>query len=256
MDQMNEISPVKIIPELPGRWVWQDNKTIVFEPDEKRFPMGSHFEYKIDKKSCQSLNGRTLKKDFKFSFSTPSPSVYKIYPVPLTTRKKSSGTSRTPFIGLMFNQEVDEDRFLKSLIVGYKKSGRIDRINDISIVTASQVFTEDESQVNKDYLKFYDYVDNRSKTLKETDISNHVIFFKIDSPIPENTEFSVTIPQYSVIGKEGPNPTDRAQEFQFNTYGPLQLLIQSKTEIFDIQIPCSLTFSNPIKNFHPSQITF
>ena len=65
--------PVKITPEVKGRWQWVGTNATIFVPDV-RLPRATDFTVEVPKGS-KSLGGEAREKDVTMSFSTTRPAV-------------------------------------------------------------------------------------------------------------------------------------------------------------------------------------
>ncbi len=70
--------PVKITPEVKGRWQWVGTNATIFVPDV-RLPRATDFTVEVPKGS-KSLGGEALEKAFTMSFSTARPAVLRVDP--------------------------------------------------------------------------------------------------------------------------------------------------------------------------------
>src|SRR5690606_21261442 len=93
-------------PEPPGKWRWLGTRTVMFQP-EKRFPMATEYAVEIAE-GTKAVNGQTMKKAERWTFTTPPPVLVRKYP---------QGTSepRSPIVFAEFDQEIDQEKMLASI---------------------------------------------------------------------------------------------------------------------------------------------
>lgn len=172
--------PVKMTPEVSGRWNWVGTSAVTFVP-EKHLPRATSFVVEVPA-GTKALDGSVLDKAFSFKFTTPRPEIASIEPYPGSDDLKPDAK-----FTLRLNQPVD-----------------IRELERAITLTAGE---------------------------KETKIGVNVVKPKADndqlfevtprSPLPLASEVSIEVKE--LAGKEGSLRSEKAQKYDFSTYGPLAL---------------------------------
>ncbi|HRH44564.1 MAG TPA: alpha-2-macroglobulin family protein, partial [Pyrinomonadaceae bacterium] len=109
--EVSETVPVKLTPEVKGKWRWLGTDTLIFDADT-RFPMATKFTATIPKGTKSAIGG-ILTNDFTWTFTTPPPNIEAFAP-------------KTPYEGVFpsnaimttkFNQEIDVNAVLPKIRV-------------------------------------------------------------------------------------------------------------------------------------------
>jgi alpha-2-macroglobulin len=224
--------PVRLSPQPKGRWRWIGTKTLLFEP-EGRFPMATNYTVEIPA-GTKSINGGTLAAPKRWTFSTPPLQIKTKYPV-------GAPHPRNPVIFIEFDQRIDPQALLK-----YIELGTSNRETNLRLATAEEVAGDENARqmanaANKDYWT----------ALRATGGD-------ADKPLLTATNYTVTIKR-GAPSVEGNRVTTSPQSFDFQTYGPLQLI---KHDCGGHQRGCEpgwpwiLQFNNPLdlKAFDKTQI--
>lgn len=172
--------PVKMTPEVPGRWNWVGTTAVTFVP-EKHLPRATSFVVEVPA-GTKALDGSVLDKGFTFRFSTARPAVVSIEPSPGTDDLEPNAK-----FTLRVNQPVDMRELERaiSLTAGDKK-----RKIDVNI-----------TKPNAD--------------------NDQLFEVRPRSALPLASEVSMEVKD--LVGKEGGLRSEKAQQYDFNTYGPLAL---------------------------------
>ncbi len=93
--------PLKISPEVVGRWQWVGTRALVFVPAGGHLPGATRISVEVPA-GTRALDGATLKSAHRFSFSTPRPRVVRSSPY-----SGSEGLEPNTHVELRFNQPVD-----------------------------------------------------------------------------------------------------------------------------------------------------
>ena len=220
--------PVKITPEIPGKWRWIGTKTMIFEP-VTRFPMASEFRVEIPAGTKSSL-GKTLATTKTFTFKTPPPQVTTVYP-------KSNEVSRNPLIFVSFDQQIDPNAVLQKI-----------KLNGAGKTWKLRLATEDEM-----------LSDEKIKEFTEASPKNFWLAFRAVSEnpaeqnfvLPFNTPIEIVIPA-GTTSIEGTRATVKNQASSFRTYGAFELLKSSCDDHLASRRRCNtynsfdLEFSNKV----------
>lgn len=92
--------PLRITPEIPGRYRWMGTSTLSFLPDE---PLAYSTRYVVTVQApITAMDGATLTDDTMFSFVTPRPEVERKYPY----QDQEQVTLQEPYF-IRFNQAMD-----------------------------------------------------------------------------------------------------------------------------------------------------
>lgn len=107
VNKNNSFVPVKITPELAGKWHWSDTKTLSFVPDSDAWPGSTSFMVKVPS-GVTSLVGAAIQSEFKGGFSTPR----------LRINYLQSGQYRKgkpPLVMVTFDQQIERGEILQYL---------------------------------------------------------------------------------------------------------------------------------------------
>ncbi len=181
--------PLKITPEVKGRFRWLGTQTIAFEP-EGRMPFGTEYQAVIPAGTRSAL-GAVLDREVRFSFSTPRPALVSALPYRWGNQARPDTA-----IALELNQRVKTSQLLALLKVGELTA------RDLDVVP-------------------------RAKWEKLRDLGVHVVTWDPERtivlqpkrPLAKATHYTVTIAP-GLVG-EGPRPTTSALTHYFQTYAPL-----------------------------------
>jgi len=100
-------SPIQIRPEIEGDWRWVGVRTLVFQPEDGRFPMASSYRAVVPA-DVESRSGARVGDTVSWRFQTPPLAVERFYP--------SEGPQPLdPVIALGFNQRVDREELVESV---------------------------------------------------------------------------------------------------------------------------------------------
>jgi alpha-2-macroglobulin len=231
-DLAGQAVPVKLSPQPKGRWRWIGTKTLLFEP-EGRFPMATNYTVEIPA-GTKSINGGTLAAAKRWTFATPPLQIKTKYPV-------GAPHPRNPVIFIEFDQRIDPQILLKQIELRSSK-----RETNLRLATAEEVAGDENARqmantANKDYW-----------------IALRATGGDADKPLLTATNYTVTIKR-GAPSVEGNRVTTSPQSFDFQTYGPLQLV---KYECGNYQRSCEpgwpwmLQFNNSLdlKAFDKSQV--
>jgi alpha-2-macroglobulin len=224
--------PVKLSPQPKGKWRWLGTKTLLFEP-EGRFPMATEYTVEIPV-GTKSINGGTLAAAKRWTFSTPPLQIKTKYPT-------GAPHPRDPVIFIEFDQRIDPQALLK-----YIELRTSNRATKLRLATAEEVAA-----------------DEKARLIANTANKDHWIALRAtgggaDKPLLSGASYIVAIKR-GAPSVEGPRVTTSGQSFDFQTYGPLQLVDH---DCGDSQRGCEpgwpwvLQFNNPLdlKAFDKSQI--
>ena len=111
-------SYLRLNPPLAGKFRWLGTKTLVFTP-EKKLPAATEIEVEVPA-GTRSLEGFTLKDDFRWSFQTIRPFLVRSVP-----EDKQEWVKLDPQVLLVFNQAVPVDKARKFLsLTGLAENGK------------------------------------------------------------------------------------------------------------------------------------
>jgi uncharacterized protein YfaS (alpha-2-macroglobulin family) len=188
--------PVKLTPEVKGKWRWLGTKTLMFDA-EQRFPQATKFTAVIPA-GIKSAVGGTLAKDVSWSFTTPPPVVKTMLPANQTTR-------RDVLMYLEFDQEINADLILAKLqVTGAGKP--------IPLRFATQAEIDADKAIS-----YY---------VKQAQPRRWLAFRAVAADggtadaLPPASGISVKVPT-GTPSAEGPLTTAKDQDFYFSTYSPL-----------------------------------
>jgi alpha-2-macroglobulin len=181
----SESVPVKITPEVKGKWRWLGTNTLIFDA-ETRFPMATNYSVTIPH-GTKSVAGGVLAKDFSRTFTTPPPKVEKFLP------QDFGGVYRdNSVITVKFNQEVDAESVLSKIVVS---------ANGKELPT---------KLLARDYAK-YEGTPPQWMT------------FQTVEPLPKEAEIKVSFGK-GIPSKEGAAVSETEKNFSFKTAGELKVI--------------------------------
>ncbi|HEY0461441.1 MAG TPA: Ig-like domain-containing protein, partial [Pyrinomonadaceae bacterium] len=191
--EASSTAPVKLTPEVKGRWRWLGTTTLVFDA-EKRFPMATTFTAVIPK-GTKAATGAELEKDFSWTFTTPPPKIEKFVP----QKGQSEIYPPDTILAAKFNQEIDENAILPKIHVfaGEKEM-------PVRLITA---------EVDENYTA-YQY-------LEKPKPKSWLAFRTVDL-LPQNTDVRVVF-EKGLPSAEGAGVSPAEQSFSFKTLEPLKL---------------------------------
>ncbi len=196
-EEAAKFAPVELSPQVEGRWRWLGTKTLMFDTT-KRFPMATKFTARVPA-GTKSATGQMLQKDVVWTFTTPPPKAETMLPNGQVTR-------RDALMFISFDQAVNPEAVLKTISVtgGGKK---------LPIRLATQAEIDADGSIS-----YYS---------KQAQPGRWLAFRAINSDgLPENalpaaSGISVTI-EKGTPSAEGPLTTVAAQNFGFQTFGPMK----------------------------------
>ena len=219
-DAVERNVPVKITPQVPGKWRWAGTQTLLFEP-APRFPMATEFKVEVPA-GTKSTTGGTLSAQKTWRFKTPSLQVLKNYP-------GVGPQDRDPVMVVAFDQKIDPAAVIKSIrVTSGKTAWKVRLANEEELKTdagASQLAGSLEK--------------GRWLALRIADRKK---------PFPFDSTISISVDQ-GAPSAEGPLRTTKPQEFLFKTYGAFQVTNQEcgkGTEACTPFTPFVITFNNSV----------
>lgn len=206
--------PARISPEPEGAWAWLGTRTLVFHP-EKRLPMATEFTVTVPA-GTKAMSGQTLDEDLEWSFTTPPPTLKRWLP-------KGSSAPLEPVIFAEFDQAIDPEAMLRNieLVAGEE---------DIVVRLATKEEIDADGDVHR---------------AVERAVAGRWLALRPTRELPGKTRVKVRI-AVGAQGTEGPLATAESQAFDFETFGPLELLNAScgwRGECLSSR-PFELEFSN------------
>lgn len=173
-------APVKLSPNVPGRWAWVGTSAVSFVP-EKHLPRATSFVVEVPA-GTKALDGSVLEQAYTFRFSTPRPLITSVEPY-----EGSDDLRPDAKFKIRVNQPVDirELEHALTLAVG-------DRQSKLGV------------------------------NITKPEADNDQLFeVAARTPMPLNSPVVLTVKD--LHGREGNLPSEKAQEYNFSTYGPLAL---------------------------------
>ncbi|HEU4595790.1 MAG TPA: alpha-2-macroglobulin family protein, partial [Pyrinomonadaceae bacterium] len=237
-DEAARVVPVRLSPQVPGRWRWLGTKTLIFDPAAERLPMATEFTVSVDA-SARSASGGAPKAAASWKFSTPAPQLKTKYP-------EGGPVRRDAIMFAEFDQKIDPAAVLRTVSVrgGAAATGlKLRLATDDEIAADSNVSRLAKAAVKERWLAFR-AVDAGGGTA---------------TALPQAAGVSVTFGP-GTPSAEGPRVTAKAQSFSFRTFGPLRVTRhqcgwQKTCTPFD---QWQITFSNPLDRdaFDAKQLRF
>ncbi len=225
--------PVRLSPQVPGRWRWIGTRTVLFEPEGNsgdRLPMATEYAVTIPP-GIRSALGSELAEAVRWSFRTPPPTLERSHPT-------GGPYELEPLIFAAFDQRIDPQDVLPFVDVS---AGR----QSFPVRLATQEEIDGDPVVSR---------------LVEEIPEGRWIALKPTEPLPKDTTVNVIF-QAGMPSAEGPRTTERSQSFSFQTYGPLRLVRAECAWAMENECPpftpWILEFSNPLdgETFDPAWIT-
>ena len=181
--------PVRIVPEVPGKWRWVGSRLLLFLP-EGRFPMATEFVAQV-RPGTRALSGSTLDDTFEWRFATPAPSLIERYPT-------VGPIQRDAVFFLAFDQAVDPAAVLASVRV--EAGGMRRRLRSAT-----------DAEIRRD--------PPVRRLVRETVAGRWVAFRAVDL-LPGHTSVRVSVGP-GVPSREGPRRGTARERWSVETYGPL-----------------------------------
>lgn len=227
--QANENVPVRLSPQVKGKWRWVGTKTLIFDA-ETRLPMATNFTVTIPA-GTKSAVGGTLEKEFSWTFATTPP---KVESFPLNNQM----TGRDALLLASFDQEINKSDVLAKILAISNGERR-----------ALRLATEPELAADEEL----------SKKIKDLPL-NRWLAFRTVNPLPPEALVSISFTA-GTPSAEGNLITTEAQKFSFKTFGALKFVkamcgYEEKVKICEPGAGWNLEFNNPLdaKGFDKSQI--
>lgn len=231
-EQAAENVPVKLIPEVKGKWRWLGTKTLLFDA-ETRFPMSTNFKATIPA-GTKSAVGTSLPKDVSWTFSTPPVLVTKFLPL-------GSGERRDTLALAVFNQDINREALLPKIRA---------EANGQHIPIPLRLARTEEIEANE----------NISRVLKELQPNRWIVFRSIDWLPPDakiNIAFMPGLPS-----AEGELTLTVPQNYSFRTHGTLKFVKPNcgydggEKNVCTPQDDLNFEFNNPLdeKSFDKSLV--
>ncbi|MCY7347067.1 MAG: hypothetical protein LH614_12700 [Pyrinomonadaceae bacterium] len=189
-ERKNDDVPVKLSPNVKGRWRWLGTKTLIFDA-ETRFPMATTFTTVISA-GTKSATGGSLVKEISWTFSTPPPKVESFTPSNKTVKNDA-------LLLAVFDQEINAgDVLAKTTAFSFNRK--------ISLRLAkNEEIASDEEIVEA------------TKNL----LPNRWIAFHAVDPLPPDALVVINF-NAGTPSAEGSLTTAEAQFFAFKTFGTLK----------------------------------
>jgi alpha-2-macroglobulin len=191
-EQAAQTVPVRLTPEVKGKWRWLGTKTLIFDA-EQRFPMATKFTAVVQA-GTKSAIGNSLNKDVSWTFTTPPPKLIQSYP-------NNQVTKRDALMFAAFDQEINPQAVIQALnVTGAGKK------------VAVRLATQEEINVDGSI----SYYSKQSQP-------NRWLAFRAVEELPAASPINVTFPVGTPSG-EGPLTTKAAQSFGFQTFGAMRFV--------------------------------
>jgi len=188
--QVEQNLPVQLTPQPPGQWQWLGTRTITFRPTD-RFPMATDYEAIIPA-GIAGVDGERLKEKFRFSFSTPPPTMTQMYPT-------GDGRGLDEVIFIAFDQRIDPAAMGRYVKLGFR---------------GQQVPLRPATEAEIENSPVHTLVDHAQE--------GQWLALRVERPLPAATEVVVFV-DAGAPSAEGPGRTRVAQTFSFSTFGPFRV---------------------------------
>ncbi|HEV3470399.1 MAG TPA: alpha-2-macroglobulin family protein [Pyrinomonadaceae bacterium] len=217
-DEAAKEVPVRLTPQVAGRWRWLGTRTLVFDPEGGRLPMATEFQARVEDGPVNILMKRSVVASW--TFATPPPKLVQKYPEGVPVR-------RDALMFVEFDQRVDPAAVLRTVRV---RAGAAPV--RLRLATGAEV-----------------NADENVRRLVKGAVEGRWLAFRAEGvdPLPADSPVTVSVGP-GTPSAEGPRTTREAQSFSFRTYGPLRVTghecgWQQRCTPFDAW---RITFSNPL----------
>ncbi len=201
LDELNDSAqmPVKMTPQLPGRWQWIGTRTLRFDymtSGLDRLPMATAYEVEIPA-GTRSQTGGVLEQTVRFSFATPPVSVRAVEPL-------HDSLPLLPNFLIMFDQIIDPQSALRAITL--RANGQP---VDLRLATDNEV--ADDRRLNS---RVAGLLDGRWLAMRPV------------NPLTPDTNIEIVV-DAQLASAEGPRRGKAPFEFSAKTYAALAVHDQS-----------------------------
>ncbi len=194
-------SPVKLEPNIPGRWQWIGTRTLRFDADSAvvdRLPMATKFTATIPA-GTKSITGGTLAEATTWTFTTPTPIVESFSLPEVSDGPVREGMPLEPIFVATFDQRIDQSAVLASIKV--TAAGDV----PLRLATKAEIDTDEVAKAG----------------VANTQPGRWIAFRPV-SALPKDTLFTVEIGP-GTPSAEGPLKSTATRTYAGKTYSPLKL---------------------------------
>jgi uncharacterized protein YfaS (alpha-2-macroglobulin family) len=182
--------PLRMTPDVKGRWRWIGTQSLLFEPDDGRLAQATRYEITLTA-NTRSDAGASLGKDAHFSFSTAAPELVAHYP-------SDPVQALRPVLIATFNQAVDSDGVIP--LIEFRAG-----TSKLAAVAATERAITDNAQLF---------------AVTQQLPKQHWVAFTPVSDLPKDSSVSVHLSK-GVPAVEGPLRSTNDEAFEFRTFAPL-----------------------------------
>ncbi len=197
-DLAEQPPPAELQPDIPGTWRWVGTRTLVFEPEAARLPMATEFAVTVPA-GIAAADGAELEEAVGWEFSTPPPELQGVYP-------SGHSVGLEPLIFADFDQRIDSEALLEVLALVLEGSDA-DPL-EIRLAEADEIAADE----------------NVARLVENTEPGRYLVFRPVE-PLPRDARLQVRVPA-GAPSAEGPVVTEKEQNRDFRTYGPLTVTDQ------------------------------
>ncbi|HEX9889686.1 MAG TPA: alpha-2-macroglobulin family protein [Nitriliruptorales bacterium] len=224
-------APVRVTPELPGRWRWIGTRTLRYEhvsDDLDRLPAATEYAVEVPAGTV-SVDGDELTEPYRWTFRTPAATVASFVPTETTSLPLQ------PVFVTTFDQRVDPSAVLPTVVVTAD-----DDPQPLRLATAAEIDADDVA-----------------RQAWAQALEGRAVAFRVDGPLPPDARIEVAVGP-GTPSAEGPRTSEQAQRFSARTFGAFRLTEHEcgYGEPCRPGNPFVLSFSNPIDGatFDPEAI--
>lgn len=193
-DTIKDGVPVEISPLPKGQWRWVGTKTVMYEPEGRRFPMSTEYTVNVPA-STKSKAGNPVEAAKTWTFKTPTLEFKNYYP--------SSGTyGLEQPVFIEFNQEIDPQVIMD--FIELRVNGGPEAVG-VKVLDPEKV--EDE--------QIQQQVANATK--------GRFVVVQGREKLPYDSTITVTLKK-GAPSAEGPIKLEADRYFNFRTYGPFRVI--------------------------------
>ncbi|PKN26841.1 MAG: hypothetical protein CVU65_04350 [Deltaproteobacteria bacterium HGW-Deltaproteobacteria-22] len=213
--------PVKISPEVKGKWRWLGTKTLIFESELERLPKSTRYTVTVPA-GIASAKGEKLAKEVSWEFSTPTIQVETFHP-------QHGPQILRPVFFIRFDQRIDPAAVLASMVMQ----------SNASVNVPLRMATEDEIKKDTAVQGMVEYA------RKEFE-GRHFAFVPVQELVPA-TSYTIRIGP-GTGSLEGPEKTREPIIHSLRTYDPLTIEDQNCKPQYKCRPPYAmfLRFNNPL----------
>jgi len=216
--------PLKLNPEVKGKYRWTGTNTLTFKPEEK-LPLAMGFEATISKGLKSIISGETLENDYTWTFETLRPNLQNSTPY-----QDSYWVELEDQIYLVFNQSMSPGKAKESIeMTETDEKGNKSKINFIAYTPTPKDMEKNER---------YNYYMRQS--------TETIIIIKPESNLKKDCSYSIDLKK-GLLAKTGNLGFPEDKQIQFSTYFTFKFIRPASWNRHDPTSGLDFNFTNPVK---------